>query len=423
MKSFLNKFFFRSNNLDFVSQGIKDISKNNHIKKIFNVINDYSVESEIRYVGGCVRKTLNKENVDDIDLATNLEPKIVCDLLKKNNIDFYETGISHGTITAIIEGNKFEITSLRKDISTDGRHAEVKFSKNWLEDASRRDFSINSIYSDIDGNLFDPFEGKKDLDKGIINFIGDADQRIKEDYLRILRYIRFYLQYSKKPHNLELVKKLRKNIEGISKLSKERLLDELKKIIKSCSLKKLSKDKTCLDLILLIFPELKKISIFSNLSLRQEEIIKKSDLIFLISLMIIDETDNADYFLFKFNLSKKDKKRIKVIDRFYKETNNSKKFNEKILNKVFYYDGKQAVLDILRFKIVRSKKIDENLLGLSEVFSKKLIPNMSISAEILMNKYKIPEGKRIGIKLKEIEEFWVENNFQITDQQVENILK
>ena len=100
-------------------------------------------------------------------------------MLKKNNIKSYETGIKHGTITALINQNKFEITSLRKDIATDGRHAKVEFLNDWQEDASRRDFSINSIYADIDGNLFDPFNGKKDLENGEIKFIGNIEKRIQ----------------------------------------------------------------------------------------------------------------------------------------------------------------------------------------------------------------------------------------------------
>ena len=127
-----------------------------------------------------LEKLINKEKVDDIDLATNLEPNKFVKLLKKNNINYYETGIEHGTITAIIDDYKFEITSLREDILTDGRHAKVKFSKDWKEDASRRDFTINSIYSDKDGNLFDPFNGKKDLENGEINFIGDQIKELKK---------------------------------------------------------------------------------------------------------------------------------------------------------------------------------------------------------------------------------------------------
>jgi len=422
MRNFLDKIFFRHNNLHYLSQKIKDISINTPVDKIFNVINNYSKESEVRYVGGCIRKILSNEKVDDIDMATNLDPKLVCNLLKNNKINFYETGIDHGTVTALINNHKFEITSLRQDISTDGRHANVKFSQDWKQDASRRDFTINSIYSDAEGNLFDPYNGKNDLQKGVINFIGDADKRIKEDYLRILRYLRFFLHYSKHPHDSELIKKLRLNIDGVSKLSKERLLTELNKIAKLDILEKLSQDKIGLDLILMIFPELKNINIFSKLNFVQKEIIKNSDFIFLISLMIVDETDNTDYFLYKFNISKKDEKRLKIIDQFYKENSNSKKFTEKNLNEVFYYSGKQAIQDILNFRIIKSKKIDKNLIELSKIYLNKSVPTMPIGAKILMEKYRIPEGKKLGFKLKLIEELWVKNNFKISNKQIENVI-
>ena len=168
MNNFLDKIFFRSQNLDYVSKNLKDITINTHANKIFDAINSYSENSEARYVGGCVRKVIKKEPIDDIDLATNLKPKEVCEALKKNQIDYYETGIEHGTITALIDKQKYEITSLRKDVVTDGRHAKIEFSSDWKEDAERRDFSINSIYSDKNGNLFDPNNGKKDLEEGLI---------------------------------------------------------------------------------------------------------------------------------------------------------------------------------------------------------------------------------------------------------------
>ena len=165
MNNLLDRIFFRSKNLDYISQNLKDITNQTPANKIFEAINNYSESSEIRYVGGCIRKVIKKETVDDIDLATNLKPNEVCEALKKKNINFYETGVEHGTITAIIDKYKYEITSLRKDVITDGRHAKVEFSLDWKEDASRRDFSINSIYSDEEGNLFDPNNGKKDLEK------------------------------------------------------------------------------------------------------------------------------------------------------------------------------------------------------------------------------------------------------------------
>ncbi len=422
MKSFLDTIFFRSNNLDYISQNIKDLTQKTPTHKIFKAINSFSSESEIRYVGGCIRKIINKEKVDDIDLATNLEPTQLCEALKKNNIKYYETGIEHGTITAVIEEYKFEITTLRKDISTDGRHAKIQFSQNWKEDASRRDFTINSIYSDADGNLFDPYDGKKHLENGLVKFIGDKDKRIKEDFLRILRYLRFFVNYSKNPHDLETIKILKINIGGVSKLSKERLLDELKKITRLETLEKLAKDRISLELIQTIFPELKNINIFSKLSLTKKDKFKEVDFIFLLSLMIIDETDNTDYFLYKFNISKKDQKRIKIIDNFFKEKIQSKTFTENNMNKIFYYDGKQAVLDILNFNLIKSKKFDKIFKELIELYKNKSIPIMPIGADVLMTKYKISEGKQLGTKLKMIEEEWVKNNFQISEKQVDNII-
>ena len=422
MKSFFDKILLRSNNLDYISKKIKNLTKETPSQKIFEAINSYSIDSEIRYVGGCIRKIINREKVDDIDLATNLEPNQVCEVLKKYNINYYESGIEHGTISAVIDEYKFEITTLREDVFTDGRHAKVKFSKNWKNDSIRRDFTINSIYSDKDGNLFDPHNGKKDLENGLVNFIGNADKRIKEDYLRILRYLRFFLNYSKVPHNLEIIKTLRMNIGSISKLSKERLLDELKKLIKIEVLEKLSKDKHSFELLLMIFPELKNIKIFSRLNSLSKELLKDNDFIFLLSLMIIDETDNAEYFLYRFKISKKDEKRLKIIDNFYKEKNNLKTFTESNINKFFYYHGKQAVIDILNFKIVNSKKIDKNLIELKKNYESKIIPTMPINASLLMEKYKIPEGKKLGEKLKSIELIWVENNFKITDNQIDKIV-
>ena len=422
MKSFLDTIFFRSNNLDYVSQNIKDLTKNTPANKIFDAINSFSSDSEIRYVGGCVRKIINKEKVDDIDLATNLDPQKVCEALKENKINYYETGIEHGTITAIIDEYKFEITTLREDISTDGRHAKVQFSKDWKEDASRRDFTINSIYSDREGNLFDPFDGRKDLENGLVKFIGNSDIRIKEDYLRILRYLRFFTNYSKHPHNLELIRKLKMNIGGISKLSKERLLDELKKISQLENLEKIAKNKISLELLQIIFPELKNIIIFSKLNSYKRSILEENDFIFMLSLMIIDDSDNTDYFFYKFNISKKDQKRIKIINDFYQEKISSKTFLENRMNRIFYYDGKQAVCDILNYYLIKSKKIEKNLMDLIHLYKNKSIPKMPIGADTLMTKFNIPEGKQLGTKLKTIEEEWVKNNFKISDKEITYIV-
>ena len=423
MKNFLDKFFSRSKNLDYISQNLKQITLTTPANKIFEAINNFSEKSEIRYVGGCVRKVIKKENVDDIDLATNLTPLEVCEALKNKQISYYETGIEHGTITAIIDEYKYEITSLRKDVSTDGRHAEVEFSLDWKEDASRRDFTINSIYADGDGNLFDPFNGKKDLEDGYINFIGNAEKRIQEDYLRILRYLRFYLNYSNHEHQPEIIKNIKKNIDGISNISSERLIDELKKITSSNGFLKLFKDKESLELIEIIFPQLKNIKNFKKQNSYAAENFLKIDFIFLIALLVIDGTDNADYFLYKFKISNKDKKRLKLIDLFYREKVTLNNFTEKNLNKFFYFNGRQAVIDIINFKIFISNKVEKKLIKLLDTYKEKVIPILPIGADLLMSKFQIPEGKTLGNKLKRIEETWVQNGFQISDKQVQQIVK
>ena len=422
MNSILDTMFLRRNNFKNISASIKDLSSHKKVDQISKVIIQNSISGELLYVGGCIRKILNNEVVDDIDLATNLEPQEVCEILKNNNIKFYESGIEHGTITAMIDNFKFEITTLREDVETDGRHAKIKFSKDWKKDASRRDFTINSIYSDDAGNLFDPFNGQKDLKNGYIKFIGEPDKRIKEDYIRILRYLRFYSNYSKHHHDTDVIKKIKINIGGISKLSKERLFDELKKITNIKTLEKLSKDKTSSEIFLMIFPEIKNLDFFSKLKPHSFNLAREFDFIFLLMLMILDNSDNADYFLYKFNISNKDKKRIKILDNFYRE-NSSKKITLNDLNKIFYFSGKQAVIDILNYKIFKSKKLDLKLKEFKDHFINKIIPIMPIKADLLMSKFKISKGKILGDKIKSIEEKWVENNFNISDQEVENILK
>ena len=418
MDNFLDKIFFRSRNLDYISQNLINLTNQTPAKRIFEALNTYSERSEVRYVGGCVRKIIKKEIVDDIDLATNLKPSEVCDALKKKDINYYETGIEHGTITAIIDDFKYEITSLRKDVSTDGRHAKVEFSSDWKEDAARRDFSINSIYSDKNGNLFDPYNGKKDLESGNINFIGDSENRIKEDYLRILRYVRFFINYSNQSHDLNIIKKIKKNIGGVSKLSSERLLDEFKKLTKSNAFLKIFNDKVSLELIEIIFPQLKNLENFKKLNSYALDNLSKVDFIFLLSLLIVDGTDNTDYFLYKFNISKKDQKRLKSINFFYKEN-----ISIKNLNKIFYYNGKQTVIDIINYKLFISPKFEKKLLKLIESYKDKIVPTLPIDANTLMTKYNIPEGKTLGNKLKLIEETWVYNSFQISDKQIQKIIK
>ena len=147
------------------------------------------------------------------------------------------------------------------------------------------------------------------------------------------------------------------------------------------------------------------------------------DFIFLMSLMIIDGTDNVNYCIYKFNFSKKDQKRILFLNNFFSTNINSKTFSKKNLQKVLYFDGKQSLLDLLYFQIFRSKKVDKKLLEMIEFFKDKEPPLLPVRAITLMNKYNIPEGKKLGIMLKKIEKKWLDNNFQISEKEIQKLIK
>ena len=420
MKNILTKIFSPKNELSSKEISFLEITKTTKVSELFNVISNYNDQGVIRYVGGCVRKILNNEKFDDIDLATNLKPEEVKECLKNNNIDFFETGIEHGTITARIEERNFEITSLRKDVSTDGRRAVVEFTNQWMEDSLRRDFTINSIYADKEGNLFDPNDGVKDLENGKIQFIGDPEKRVKEDYLRILRYVRFFLNYSRQEHNLNVIKIIKQNINGIVKLSKERLIDELKKLVISNRFFEISEDKVCEEIISLIFPQLKNIDILKKLKKNYKNEILKKDFIFFLSLLIIDETDNSEFFLYKYNMSNEAKKRINFLKDIYDKSNDKDTFSKNNLQKIFYFQGKSYLLDVIDFQLFRSNKKNNKLLELKKYFEKLEKPNFPIKAKIVMEKYNLKEGKELGQKLKYLENLWVENSFNISEKEVEN---
>ena len=420
MKNILTKIFSSKNDLSSKEVSFLEIAKTTKVFDLFKVISNYSDSSEIRYVGGCVRKILNNEKFDDIDLATNLKPDEVKECLKNNNIDFFETGIDHGTITARIDEKNFEITSLRKDVSTDGRRAVVEFTNEWTEDALRRDFTINSIYADKEGNLFDPNDGVKDLERGKVEFIGDPEQRVKEDYLRVLRYIRFFLNYSKQDHRLNVKKTIKQNISGVTKLSKERLIDELKKLVISTGFIKICDDEFCKEILLLIFPQVKNIDRIKKIKKNYKKELFNKDFIFLLSLLIVDETDNSEYFLYKFKMSNEAKSRINFIKEIFNKSDDKDFFSKKNLQKVFYYQGKPYLLDAIDFKLFISNKKNSKLLQLKKYFENLDKPKFPIKAKVMMEKYNLKEGKELGQKLKYLENLWVENSFNISEKEVEN---
>ncbi len=187
---------------------------------------------QCRYVGGAVRDTLCGQEVNDIDMATMLRPETVMQRLHSADIRAVPTGIDHGTVTAVLDGGPVEITTLRHDVSTDGRRATVAYSDNWREDAARRDFTINALYLDPNTlQIEDYFDGQEDLTAGKVRFIGSADQRICEDYLRILRFFRFTARYGTGQPDKQALEACIANVSGLKSLSRERISGELLAIL------------------------------------------------------------------------------------------------------------------------------------------------------------------------------------------------
>ena len=185
-----------------------------------------------RFVGGCVRNAILERPIDDIDIATQLEPPQVMQALKAAGLRFVPTGVEHGTITAIAAGRPFEVTTLRRDVATDGRRAVVAFTRDWAEDAERRDFRLNALYLDAQGGLYDPVgQGLQDARAGRIVFVGDPQQRIREDYLRILRFFRFRAWYGRGEIDAEGLDACAALKDGLSQLSAERVSKELLKLL------------------------------------------------------------------------------------------------------------------------------------------------------------------------------------------------
>ena len=184
-----------------------------------------------RFVGGCVRDAVIGREVADVDIATTEEPETVIRLLEDAGLRAVPTGLAHGTVTAVAQGRSFEITTLRRDVETDGRHATVAFTDDWASDAARRDFTFNAMFCDADGTLYDPFDGAADLAAGRVRFVGDARARIEEDVLRLLRFFRFYAHYGAAPPDPEALAACAALAPKLPGLSGERVRVETLKLL------------------------------------------------------------------------------------------------------------------------------------------------------------------------------------------------
>ena len=240
--------------------------------------------------------------------------------------------------------------------------------------------------------------------------------------MRILRYIRFFLIYSKNNHSEEIKKIIKQNISGINIISGDRLLSELKKIILSKGFFKIPKDQFSREIIQLIFPQIINFNIIKNIEKKSNEnLFKENDFTFLISLLIIDETDNADYFVHKFNISKDEKDRILFLKNAYQDFNKNF-FEKKNLKILLYKHGKDKVIDLIKFHILKSKNI-HNINELITFYEMEKAPVFPFNAKFLKEKYNYKDGKLLGDKLKQLETAWLSNNFKLADEKVDSILR
>lgn len=396
--------------------------KDKELKFVFQKLQEGLPNDKIaaRFVGGCVRKYLSNDDIDDIDIATTLSSEEIKERFNNTNFRVVDTGIEHGTITLVSKKHKLEITTLRKDVETDGRHAEVEYIDDWKLDSERRDFTINAIYLDINGKIFDPQMGTVDLKNNNVKFIGDPHKRIEEDYLRIIRFIRFKIMYDSKVE-ATTNNAIKQNLIGIKKISKERILVELFKILNLKSFINLNESTYLKEIFNLIFPE------FANLK-RLERLKKilnssKINLNLLLAILLIDKDSNHEYFCHKYNVSNDIKDDLNLLAKNLKLLQSNKDFFTKDIEKHIYLNDKSHLinLNILNFAS-NSKYSFKNFSEAMKNILKSKAHKFEIDGKYLMNKG-MREGVLLGKVLRKIEEEWMENNFKISDDRVQEIIK
>ncbi len=396
--------------------------RNKDLKFIFKKLQEGFPENEIvaRFVGGCVRKYLSNEKIDDIDIATILTTDQIKERFKETSLEVIDTGVKHGTVTIISNDHKVELTTLRKDIKTDGRHAEVEFTDDWKKDSERRDFTINAIYLDMNGKIFDPQMGKNDLKNKSIKFIGDPQKRIEEDYLRIIRFIRFKIMYDVMVESTTS-DAIKQNLNGIKKISRERILIELLKILDLENFLNINQSNSLKEIFLMVFPEF----LYLNRLERLKKVYNQSELnkYILLGVLLIDEKDNHEYFLHKYNVSNKIKESLIKFNKDLTELKKEKDFFEKDLMKNVYLKGKNHLIaiNLIYFSMNQKVKLKDFSKNLEKILKVK-VPLFPIDGDFLKQKG-LREGQSLGRVLTILEKEWMNNNFKISNEKIEEIIK
>ncbi|MEH6476864.1 MAG: CCA tRNA nucleotidyltransferase [Sneathiella sp.] len=359
---------------------------------------------EGRFVGGCVRDALLGEISDDIDVCTNLTPEAVMSGLSSSNIRVIPTGLKHGTVTAIVGDYKYEITTLRVDVETDGRHATVSFTENWREDAARRDFTINALYLTEQGELNDYFGGQQDLQSGIVRFIGDADARIEEDRLRVLRYFRFFARFGEGLPDDKAVKACTKAASHLGQLSKERITQEFMRLLETERSPEVLLLMAKTDVLGSILPGEISPDRYKNLMVLSVG----SDVTQRLSVLFQGNKDWAKNISSYLRLSGRTEKRLQAMCAEDLPLTLSLEEQRASL----YQLGVETFTDRLLLAWSKGAK-DEICLQYLDLAKSWEIPTFPVSGRDLINKGHHP-GKMLGELLAKLDAIWIESDFQMT---------
>jgi poly(A) polymerase len=379
---------------------------------------------EARVAGGAVRNSLMGLPISDADIATDLLPEAVMARAKAAGIKAVPTGVEHGTVTLVVDGKPFEVTTLRRDIATDGRHAEVAFGKDWQEDANRRDLTINGLYADKDGNVIDLVGGIADVKSRTVRFIGKAEERIAEDYLRILRYFRFFAHYGAGRPDAEALRAMARGKDGLKQLSAERVWSELKKLFSAHDPCRALLWMRTAGVLTLVLPETEKWGIDEMPGLIEAERIFHwpVDPLLRLANMVPPDGERLKAMGERLRLSKQEAK-------LFEDWVNAPAIPEKIAATAFarmlYRVGASGLIVRLKLAIAvaRAKAVGDiqlmtevaRLQALLSQAQDWVAPKFPLSGSDVLA-IGVPAGPKVGELLKQLEDEWVEGNFHADRQ-------
>lgn len=392
--------------------------KNADLQNLFQLLNHSGEEA--RVVGGAVRNSLLGTSVGDIDLATSWNPQEVVSQARDAGYKAIPTGIEHGTVTVVINGSAFEVTSLRADIETDGRHATVVFGKDWKVDALRRDFTINALYATADGKVIDHVGGLADIEKRVLRFIGEPQERIREDYLRIMRFFRFFAWYGAGRPDTDGLKAAARLKDGIHQLSAERIWAELKKLLAAQDPSRALLWMRQAGVLSLILPESEKwgIDAVHGLVQAEKDLNWQADALLRLESLVPPDAARMSELGKRMKMSNAERARLEAwarLEPIKPETTDMQ------LRKLLYHSSRQAVCDHIqlayaqaRFEAVNS---DEAMIKagsyarLLEIAQSFELPVFPVAGSDLLERG-FEKGPQLGAALKKLEKLWVASGFQ-----------